>query len=112
MRGVLLFILPNLHTLRPNARPIFAKFAEIVLAMGGGDGRVSGMNLTKTQKAVLLKLAGKVESIPYSCNHENRAFDALRSGGLAEWFQYETPAGICTGRRLTDAGKEAAENAT
>jgi hypothetical protein len=70
------------------------------------------MNFTKTQKAVLLKLAGKLESTPYTCNHEDYAFGALRSLRLAEWFQYETPAGTCTGRRLTDAGKEAAENVT
>jgi hypothetical protein len=28
---------PNLHTLRPNARPNFADFAEIVLAMNHGN---------------------------------------------------------------------------
>jgi len=28
---------PNLHTLRSNATPIFAKFAEIVLAMIRGN---------------------------------------------------------------------------
>lgn len=63
------------------------------------------MKLTKTQVAVVQKLAGKIQSTPFSCNHEDRAFDTLKANGFAEYHRAE---GV-TVRRLTEAGKKLAE---
>jgi hypothetical protein len=67
------------------------------------------MKLTKTQTAMVLKLAGKIKTTPYSCNHENSALDALRSKNLAEYFYYQNNVGTCCGTRLTEAGQKFSE---
>ena len=70
------------------------------------------MNLAKTQKAVLLHLAGKAQHNLF-CNHAGRAESFLRANGLAEYFK--APGLVCgemkecTYTRITEAGKKLAE---
>ena len=67
------------------------------------------MKLTKTQTAMMLKLAGKIKTTPYTCNHEGAALDALRSKKLAEYSYYDAGGNRFCETQLTLAGKKMAE---
>jgi hypothetical protein len=72
------------------------------------------MNLTKTQKAMLLHLAGKAPH-NLATNHALRAKQLLRSKGLAEYYSFTGlvcgHSMICWDIRLTESGKKLAEQA-
>ena len=69
------------------------------------------MNLTKTQKAMLLHLAGKAKHNLF-CNHAGRAESFLKTVGLAEGYSFDGVVcgelKTCYGTRLTEAGKKLA----
>ena len=71
------------------------------------------MNLAKTQKAVLLKLAGKATH-NLSCNHVDRAESFLHANGLAERYSFEGlvcgKMQTCYGTRISEAGKKLADS--
>jgi hypothetical protein len=71
--------------------------------------QIKKMKLTKTQTAMMLKLAGKIKTTPYTCNHENAALAALRFKKLAEYSYYEAGGNRFCETQLTLAGKKMAE---
>lgn len=70
------------------------------------------MKLTKTQKAVLIHLAGGAHHGLF-VNHAERAARFLRANGLAEGYEFQGVVcgqeKTCYGTRITEAGKTLAE---
>ena len=82
---------------------------EATTAETKNKNQIKKMKLTKTQTAMMLKLAGKIKTTPYTCNHESAALAALRFKKLAEYSYYEAGGNRFCETQLTLAGKKMAE---